>query len=167
MCPICLSDLTPENRVTPPPCGHVICKECTDSYIREQIDSNKVIPCLNSNVSTLTILSFKVKRIGCPTDKCGSEWEETYVEQFLEGNYLERYIKLKKLAIVNTDPSLRWCIRPGCVRYNKGDASKPRIRCDCGMEMCFNCNLQWHPNRTCQKVAVFLLLTFELIYYVV
>ena len=91
-------------------------------------------------------------RINCPSEECTCKWDQSYVSQFLTEAEFERYTKLKRIAVVNADPTLRWCIRPWCEEVNTGSSEHPHIRCGCAMEYCFKCNLQWHPDSTCEEV---------------
>ena len=42
VCPICLMDIVSEIQTRLPPCGHQTCLDCSKSYIKQLIDSNKV-----------------------------------------------------------------------------------------------------------------------------
>ena len=154
-CLICFQPITPIVTCNPAPCEHQLCKPCVVQYIEELIKANKV-------KKTITKSSFhdyfsytQVRTISCPTGECKNSWNDHIIKSFLTNEQFTRYEKLKKLAEVNADASVRWCIRPGCEKYNKGSAEKPYICCECGQEMCFNCSLAWHPKKTCEKVKIF------------
>lgn len=91
-------------------------------------------------------------KVECPTGECAEPWSDSTIESLITPEEFKRYTKLKEIAIVNADPTLRWCIRPGCERYNKGSAENPHIICACGTEICFHCSLRWHPKKTCEQV---------------
>ena len=133
VCPVCFDSITQENLVRASNCGHVACKLCLESYLKELIKENNVLT------------------VKCPIEGCGKELGDSFVENVLVESDIKRYYKLKNLALVNADPLLRWCIRPGCERYNKGSQENPQVICECGMELCFNCNTRWHPGLSCQQ----------------
>ena len=59
-----------------------------------------------------------------------------------------RFIKLK---ILNSNPLLRWCPSPGCEKYVLGEKGSSKITCDCGTEICFECNNIYHGKLSCEE----------------
>ena len=90
--------------------------------------------------------------MACPTGECLDPWEDSYIKQLISEKDYKRYEKLKKLAIVDNDPTLVWCIGTDCGKVHKGSDENPHIQCTCGAQMCFKCREKWHPRITCKEV---------------
>ena len=116
-------------------CNHKFCKDCLAKYLLQKINSSNVL------------------KILCPSE-CGKEISEEEMKKIFSAdiNTFNKYIKYKKLLILNTDPNLRWCIRPGCNSFVKGKGNEKKVTCEkCRQEMCFKCRLAWHDNISCVK----------------
>lgn len=64
-----------------------------------------------------------------------------------------KYLRFKQIKILDADPSVRWCPKPGCDKYvfNKSRHVK-KITCECGQEICFNCGRAFHGRfSSCEK----------------
>jgi hypothetical protein len=47
--------------------------------------------------------------------------------------YYAKYLKFKQKKILDSDPNVRWCPRPGCEKYVRSEnSSTVRIVCSCG-----------------------------------
>jgi len=63
-----------------------------------------------------------------------------------------QYKTFKKNIILNQNPNLRWCLRPGCGKYIVGNSNSKKVVCECGAEICFLCRNEYHPKRTCEDM---------------
>lgn len=134
-CIICMSDKPLENFNSI--LKHDFCSECINIYIKECIHSSKIL------------------NIVCPcNEKCGIKYDDSLIQQLLilDPALYSKYLKFKKIQLLNLDPNGRWCIRQGCENFIKGDANAKKITCNlCQEEICFTCRNVWHPGRTCEE----------------
>ena len=134
-CMICMSDKSLDN--FNPILKHDFCNECINIYIKECINSSKIL------------------NIVCPcNEKCGIKYDDSLLQQILifDPILYNKYLKFKKIQQLNLDPNGRWCIRQGCENFVKGDENTKKITCNlCQQEMCFTCRNMWHPGRTCEE----------------
>jgi len=107
------------------------CTCCLKDYLNAQINSRQVLD------------------IVCP-DGCGSHLTDSEIQTIVPHLY-DQYVIYKKLALLNQDPSVRWCVQPGCLGYMKGDANSKKLICNlCSQEVCFNCREAWHEGQSCE-----------------
>lgn len=53
------------------------------------------------------------------------------------------------MKILSEDTNLRWCPKPGCEKYVKGNKESKKLVCVCGQEICFICGNEYHKNKNC------------------
>lgn len=114
---------------------HSLCPQCYNDYLKDKINSSNVLD------------------IKCP-DSCGYIFKEEDIKEILlkDSNLYDRYVKFKKIVILNQDPNLRWCIKPGCNTFIKCSSNKSKVICPtCNFLMCFKCKGVWHDKITCEK----------------
>ena len=99
----------------------------------------------------------KVLDIKCPHDGCDQVFDDEHLKNYFERDLFQKYLRFKNTAILNQNPNIRWCIRAGCERYMIGEPNSSYLKCECGMEICFDCCNEYHPGKTCEEV-------FDLIY---
>lgn len=95
---------------------------------------------------------LQVLTIKCPHEGCENVYQDEDIKMILEDNYFKKYLRFKNTAMLNQNPNIRWCIRPGCEKFIIGEPDKPYLRCECGMEMCFNCSNEYHNGKTCAEM---------------
>jgi len=134
ICPICFDNL-PHTEFAPiQKCGHIFCRDCCKSHIQEHLTIDK-------------ILSIK-----CPSDGCNNQFTQEQTTQLLEQELVEKYTRLKKVALLNQNPNLRWCVRPGCDKYVIGKLGKRKLVCECKTKICFSCGNQYHTFKSCETI---------------
>ena len=133
-CPICYEDKDLNVFYQKLPCEHIFCQTCLVSYLNENLKSNTIL------------------RIPCPFVKCPYLLLDNDIKNLLDVQSYHNYFRLKDIQIVNNDLTLRWCVRPGCEKYIKGNEQQPHLICECGQEHCFNCREPWHPSQTCEEI---------------
>lgn len=133
-CPICFDNFAQYEFEFITKCGHSFCRNCCASHIVEQISTNKVLT------------------IKCPYDGCNHEMTEEQVINLLDQETSEKYTRLKKIALLNQNPNLRWCVRPGCDKYIIGKPGKHKLVCECKMKICFSCGNEYHRFKSCEAV---------------
>lgn len=119
-------------------CGHKFCQDCLLGYFRAKI------------------MSSQIRLFKCPEEKCLSNFEEGFIQSFLEGsepNLWLKYQKFKQKEEIAKDPNKKWCIKPGCEQIIIRDSLQVNYgKCFmCGQEVCFKCGNQWHPNEGCAE----------------
>ncbi|GAB4814287.1 hypothetical protein N2152v2_001333 [Parachlorella kessleri] len=78
------------------PCGHPTCDACWKGILLAQLDTGEV------------------HRVVCPQPGCGMPLHVEAAEGLLSRQQYRRYQELLTQSYVDTNPSLRWCPRPGC-----------------------------------------------------
>lgn len=54
----------------------------------------------------------------------------------------KKYLKFKQMKLLDSDPLVKWCPRPGCDKFVRGTTSK--LICDCEQEICGKCGNAYH-----------------------
>jgi len=133
-CIICLSDIQTPQVFTLVTCSHTFCTDCVKLYIENLMQTE--IPNL----------------IYCPNLDCKSTISDPDIEKLLGVEKFETLKHSQKMAALNRDPDVRFCINVNCSKILKGGKGKSKLICECGEEMCFNCRGKWHPGKTCEQV---------------
>ncbi|KAL4482236.1 hypothetical protein ABPG72_018017 [Tetrahymena utriculariae] len=133
-CNICCLSYQHEYFYTLESCSHFFCKSCIIQYLENCINTSQVL------------------KIKCPDENCKAEFTDQIIQKILDTKTFQKYLKFKELKIINSDPTLKWCNRPGCTFYCQINLSDPKIICKCGHEMCFQCGNNWHEGKTCDEV---------------
>ena len=88
----------------------------------------------------------------CPSENCLEKFEEENVEKVLKPPQFERYKSIKKSALLNQNPNLRWCVRSGCDKFVVGQKRSRKLVCECGMRICFRCGNEYHFGKSCERI---------------
>lgn len=89
----------------------------------------------------------------CPHVGCTEKFEDAQVVGLLSQEQGERYLRLKNIAVLNRDPNLRWCIRPGCDKYVVGTKKTRKLMCECKAQICFDCGNKYHGRKSCNAAV--------------
>ena len=66
----------------------------------------------------------------------------------------KKYLRFKENIQVDTNPNLRWCPKPSCMKYvQKAGRWTNTATCECGQEVCFRCGNAAHGNVRCANVG--------------
>ncbi|KAL4473891.1 hypothetical protein ABPG74_022755 [Tetrahymena malaccensis] len=133
-CNICCLSYQRDYFYTLDSCNHLFCKNCILKYLENCINTSQVL------------------KIKCPDENCKVEFTDQILQKILDTKTFQKYQKFKELKIINSDPTLKWCNRPGCSFYCKINLNSPMITCKCGHQMCFQCGNNWHEGKTCDEV---------------
>ena len=134
------------------------CLICNENKNEVDFFNNNNIPHDFCNICligylTQKIFSYQVIDIKCPDD-CGLIIKDEEIQLILSENrdLYKKYQKLKNLALLNNDPNIRWCVRPQCTGYMRGDKSSKMLKCQiCSQEMCYLCRNEWHEGKNCKE----------------
>eukprot|EP00347_Sterkiella_histriomuscorum_P021619 403333348 len=114
-------------------CNHRYCKNCLYDYLEYNISNGQV------------------RVIKCADAQCKEEFTKEDVEKFGSKEIYDKYLKFKENIDVNLNPNLKWCPKPNCNNYiSKG--KKRKVTCKCGLEICFDCGIEWHGKIKCKEV---------------
>ena len=87
--------------------------------------------------------------------KCGAKISQDELETLFQKDEPETLAKLKRFRLKKeeeSDPDLRWCIKPGCKGKMKGHTDATELKCpECGTSICFRCREEWHGKDSCEK----------------
>ena len=112
-------------------CQHKFCINCLYDYLE------------------FNITNGNVRQIKCAKHDCGLEFTRDEIRKFGDQDTYTKYLKFKENIDVNLNPKLKWCPRPNCNHFIERGKSK-KAKCECGMEICFDCGLEWHGRSKCQ-----------------
>jgi E3 ubiquitin-protein ligase RNF19A len=73
-----------------------------------------------------------VMAITCPFDGCKTLIESKEIEKLVEEAIYKKYLRFRLMKELEHDDSVRWCIRPGCEKYMKGNFMSTIVTCECG-----------------------------------
>lgn len=90
--------------------------------------------------------------INCPGGSCAYKFEDEQMKQLLSDDVYQKYLEFKQNKLLNQNPNVRWCIRPTCGKHMIGKKGCKKVVCECGMQICFDCRNEYHPNRTCEQM---------------
>ena len=86
--------------------------------------------------------------IVCPQALCGYKVTERELEDIFadEPETLTKYRAFKSNAEVDKDPLMRWCTKPGCKGFVRGQTLEDReVQCPlCQTRICFQCRDDLH-----------------------
>ena len=128
-------------------CGHCFCQECLSLYVATSIHEGK------TSGGTLR----------CPIDKCAVPFDESLIQNLASPGDWAKHLRFVNARIVNEDPLLRWCPKPGCngvarLSHSSTTAEEAQeyleVICDshpCGLVFCANCGCVPHLGAHCDK----------------
>ncbi|EAR98585.2 Ibr domain protein (macronuclear) [Tetrahymena thermophila SB210] len=108
-------------------CSHNFCMQCIQAYIINKINCSEVL------------------NIVCPQVSCGAKIQDLQIQKVISPDLFEKYMRFKKIMVLNQDPNIRWCPTVDCDTYIRGDKDKICLQCPkCNEKMCYLCNSKWH-----------------------
>jgi len=134
-CPICMDNFWwPGKRGYQLKCGCLYCKPCLRGYYETLINDGKVL------------------KLVCPNPTCAASLEEDDLKNILTNKQFARYQQFFLLASLRSDPTVRWCPKPGCETAVHGSEEDCHMKCPtCSTEFCWKCNLEWHEGIPCER----------------
>jgi hypothetical protein len=133
-CLICFATVQFKEIETPLKCKHKFCTHCIAEYLLNKINTNDG------------------SKMRCPFLGCNEEYNEPLIETYVSNEYFLKYRRFQNLNLLNSNPDLRWCPRPGCDKHLTGSIDHPHLKCECGQEFCFKCREVWHEDKTCEEI---------------
>ena len=112
-------------------CQHLFCTGCLSDHLESNIkDGNvTVIPCM---------------QLGCEV-----AFEDSDVQRFGDDGIHKKYQRFQQNVMVDLDPKLRWCPRPGCEKYLSRNGKKSKATCECKTVVCMKCGRQYSEGHKC------------------
>eukprot|EP00826_Nyctotherus_ovalis_P041543 TRINITY_DN4201_c0_g1_i10.p1 TRINITY_DN4201_c0_g1~~TRINITY_DN4201_c0_g1_i10.p1 ORF type:complete len:440 (-),score=43.69 TRINITY_DN4201_c0_g1_i10:18-1337(-) len=107
-------------------CGHVYCKGCIKGFLEVKIENRELL------------------ELKCPEEGCKKRFGKNEIEMLCATGVYQKYLDFKLDHDISLNDKIKWCPASGCGRYIANPKGKPRVRCDCGAEMCFRCGEKWH-----------------------
>ncbi|KAF5722705.1 e3 ubiquitin ligase ARI7 [Fusarium mundagurra] len=121
-------------------CSHTIdfCTECLENYIEAQLDHHGRAGC---------------HLLTCPSVDCGRRLAYDEVKLYARQETFSRYDEYLKLEALSKLPSFRWCLAENCSNGQIHDLIESNhVSCkECGYEMCFQHQVKWHNDLTCEE----------------
>jgi len=134
VCPICFEEAAESRMLQPLSCEHEFCIFCLKDYLQEKISNNDVL------------------NIRCPNTQCEDQFDDQDIYKIVDDRLYQKYKAFKQKTLLNMNPNIRWCFRPGCDRYVIGNENDEKVECECGQELCFKCSNEYHPGKTCDQI---------------
>ncbi|KAF5648953.1 e3 ubiquitin ligase ARI7 [Fusarium sp. NRRL 52700] len=121
-------------------CSHNIdyCMECLENYIEAHLDQHGRAGC---------------HLLTCPSLDCGRRLEYDEVKLYARQEAFSKYDDYLKLEALSNLPSFRWCLAENCSYGQIHDLIESNhVSCEeCGYEMCFQHQVKWHVDLTCEE----------------
>ncbi|TVY74129.1 putative E3 ubiquitin-protein ligase ARI7 [Fusarium oxysporum f. sp. cubense] len=121
-------------------CSHTVdfCTECLENYIEAQLDQYGRAGC---------------HLLTCPSSDCGRRLEYDEVKLYARQETFSKYDKYLTLEALSNLPSFRWCLAENCSYGQIHDLIESNhVSCEeCGCEMCFEHQIKWHNDLTCEE----------------
>lgn len=134
ICPICTTSLLSTSFITLHPCAHSFCRHCIIEYVEDKVQSQGATS------------------IFCPSHKCTNRLEDSVLETLLSGLSFSKFLRFRVQSSLDSDPSIRWCPRPGCSGYARLTGTRRKLVCEeCGWEYCRYCQGKWHEGGECSQ----------------
>ncbi|XP_074642150.1 E3 ubiquitin-protein ligase RNF144A-like [Tubulanus polymorphus] len=142
-CRLCLQECSKHDMYELVDCKCLYCRSCVKQYL------------------TILVTEGNVLSITCPDGMCRKPGKiyASEVEQVVDPEIFDRYIRLKFQREVELDPARTWCPEIGCETVchvcTNGDlvpvTGRP-VHCPtCGLMFCSVCKSKWHPGQTCDE----------------
>eukprot|EP01130_Rhizamoeba_saxonica_P006597 TRINITY_DN2625_c1_g2_i2.p1 TRINITY_DN2625_c1_g2~~TRINITY_DN2625_c1_g2_i2.p1 ORF type:complete len:349 (+),score=68.22 TRINITY_DN2625_c1_g2_i2:472-1518(+) len=134
-CPICMDVASAGSGYTFKECGHSYCGDCLGGYYHSMIMNNQVLD------------------IKCPNPSCDYECSYHDIRFILPDNIFDKYLEFSRNALINRDPTMRWCPAQGCgYAFSREDPNTLLMDCpNCNYEFCFDCGKDYHKDMTCAQ----------------
>ncbi|CDW86799.1 ibr domain containing protein [Stylonychia lemnae] len=147
--------IEPVQRAQPIDFGGVMCEICYMNYMETDmygiICNHKF--CLNCLYDYLefNVTNGQVMKVKCPQNTCKEEFTREDIRKFGSQEIYMKYLKFKENIDVNLNPNLKWCPKPNCNHYIQKNKKSRKVKCECGMEICFDCGIEWHGKIKCKE----------------
>jgi hypothetical protein len=104
-------------------CGHKFCSDCLIEHLKENI------------------VKKEMDKLVCADSTCKKSLSDKEIESILKSNesLLKKYQEFTELKRLESDPLVRFCVRPGCDGWVKANNVKAKkVTCTkCNQNMCF------------------------------
>jgi len=116
-------------------CGHIYCQECVFRHFHGLI--------MEGGASEDMV---------CPDPTCKHPVTDEELVEVVGPSFFSKFQKFLLMANLRADPNCRWCPKPNCeTGIQGGSVDNPHLICPtCETEVCFLCNLEWHPDVSCK-----------------
>eukprot|EP00826_Nyctotherus_ovalis_P052630 TRINITY_DN670_c0_g2_i5.p1 TRINITY_DN670_c0_g2~~TRINITY_DN670_c0_g2_i5.p1 ORF type:complete len:442 (+),score=76.24 TRINITY_DN670_c0_g2_i5:102-1427(+) len=131
VCKICMDGL-PLGHEFYLSCGHMHCRNCVSEF-------------LTMNITNRSILDLK-----CPEEGCEARFTKADIRELCSKDIYQKYLDFRLDHEISMNKKLRWCPSPNCGRYVANPKGKSRVKCECGVEICFRCGEIAHKG-SCKK----------------
>lgn len=142
-CLICCED-SPNLMTLRLACGETFCLDCHKTFYEQKI------------------VEGNARRILC-VGSCGSLVQDEVLEKVVAPDKFEKFKALQNNYFVDDNKTLKWCPAPDCIYISQCDIPLsslssiiPSIKCRCGHQYCFGCNLGEHMPCICMLVKLWL-----------
>ena len=153
MCSICYNGVNSDDLWAFSECEHIFCANCIKLYLEDRVMSFKVSIYLTSSLTNADLQQLhQVLDIKCPSTDCDQHFADGQIKCCLDPDLYQKYLRFRNNALLNRNPNLRWCIRPSCEKHMIGQPGHSYLKCECGMEMCFDCCNEYHPGKSCEEM---------------
>eukprot|EP01094_Clydonella_sp_ATCC50884_P015818 TRINITY_DN2647_c0_g2_i1.p2 TRINITY_DN2647_c0_g2~~TRINITY_DN2647_c0_g2_i1.p2 ORF type:complete len:380 (+),score=135.99 TRINITY_DN2647_c0_g2_i1:741-1880(+) len=117
-------------------CGHAMCTECFEQYVRGAIEARETL--------------------GCAYGDCAEQVSARDVRVVLGDAAANMYASIEQLALRRDLDGLVHCKTPDCpnsvMMGDKARAKHPKWRCtECNCDWCVVCDDAWHEGSTCEQ----------------
>ncbi len=100
MCNTCYEEKYPKHFYEIPNCAHKFCKQCIVGFLSVSIPEGKVM------------------NLKCWQPDCKELFTDNDIENVLSASdnkqLYVKYLKFKRIKLLNSNPNIRWCPKPGC-----------------------------------------------------
>ena len=137
ICEICEEKLTEQEiKDNSFPCGHCICKQCFNEYIK------------------YSIKGFEWSAILCPHYGCKELLNNDYILNQIstDSDLLNKYKKYQYNMNIQNNPNQKFCPFPNCDGYLLKEKGNKFTQCQYGHKYCFICLSEWHTNSNCKEI---------------
>lgn len=135
-CIACFDDLTASNSLSLSPCGHAMCVECWEGYIRSHVGSDsQVVPV-------------------CPGQGCVSPIPEGVLMALTTPDLYSNYRRWLAKAYTRANGWVS-CRSPQCTRVSRGGFGSTPLRCRCGDRWCKDCRAAPHYPISCDVLRLY------------
>ncbi|KAI3582853.1 hypothetical protein IWW34DRAFT_725940 [Fusarium oxysporum f. sp. albedinis] len=121
-------------------CDHIIdfCTSCLQQHIQVQLETFARGACEN---------------ILCPSQGCKRVLTYEEMQIYAEEETFSKYDEYLKIEALTKMPSFMWCLSDNCSNGQIHDLIlDSHVACaECEFEMCFNHQMKWHDNLTCEQ----------------
>ncbi|XP_013414863.1 uncharacterized protein LOC106176856 isoform X2 [Lingula anatina] len=155
LCDICANYIPSDETAVPMSCEHRFCRACWEGYLNVKIQEGEA------------------HNITCPAYDCIKLVPVELIEEIVSRDMARRYLQFDIQAFVDSNPNIKWCPSPGCIRAVKlpdmdgasgvmspvqpsiasklpGDTSRS-VDCGSGHYFCWDCLGEAHAPASCEN----------------